>query len=495
MAMLKRRLNRRQRQGIVVLMFGVMIVFVLMPVVGLAVDLGIAYTVKARVQSAADGAVIAAARSLGRAQSPAEREMVAEATAQRFFAANMLGGLVNMGTPTTDITFPAAPPKTTAVRLATAVQMPTYFLRILGTPTMTLRSISQASRRDVNIMLVIDRSGSLEMSGSCPALREAAKSFIDTFQEGRDKVGMVTYGSSYNVDQLLRNTFNSGSPSLVTKIDNIQCIGTTNSAAAYSLAYDQLKATNETGVLNAILFFTDGQPNSVTMPRLMMTGAGCMGTGNRFGVMAAFGGIYDAVAPTLPPIVQDPVMISNAAGCNFGNLAQASGEIRALTRAPADGNTGNDTGESGNSGDGDSSGHGSNRNDGHRWDNWPVDQDAFGNSLFYASYKSVTTDGSGRITLTETNITNAAINALANAATRIRNESDLSGLDVVTYVIGLGNFTGAPELELLNRVANSTDSPVYDESKPTGLMIYATDAGQLEAAFAAVASEMLRLAM
>ena len=68
-------------------------------------------------------------------------------------------------------------------------------------------------------------------------------------------------------------------------------------------------------------------------------------------------------------------------------------------------------------------------------------------------------------------------------------------LDVVVHVIGLGNFTGAPELELLNRVANSPASPVHDPTKPIGLMIYANDAGELEAAFAQVGSEMLRLSM
>jgi len=494
-----KRISTRNRKGVVMLMFGTLLIFVLAPCVGLAVDLGVAYAAKARLQSASDGAVIAATRSLNRGLDAGSRQVAANETAQRFFNANLQAGWLGISNPTATVTFPVAPPKTTVIQVNASIEISTYFLRVLGTDSMTLRTSSGASRRDVNIMVVLDRSGSLESSGSCPALREAAKSFLYTFQEGRDKVGLVTYGTSYNVDQLLSQNFRTGgSGDVINVIDNITCTGWTNSAAALSLAYDQLAAMNEPGVLNAILFFTDGQPNTITMPRLKIAAAStCNSKGNRFGVVTQGGGIFQALAPGPPPITMDSLPISSSAGCAFGmgtDLANVTADVESLTRSSADGNIGDDTGEEGQSADGASSGHGSGpHGSGHRWDNWPGDKDAFGNSL--NGYSPVATDGSGRITLDSNNILNAGINALANAGTRIRNESAANGLDVVIHVIGLGNFTGAPALDLLNRVANSPASPVHDPSKPIGLMIYASDAGELEAAFAQVGSEMLRLSM
>ena len=80
--MMKRKLDRR-RKGVVMLMFGAVMLFVLCPAVGLAIDVGVAYAAKARLQSAADGAVIAATRSLSRGLSDSARQAAAGATAQR----------------------------------------------------------------------------------------------------------------------------------------------------------------------------------------------------------------------------------------------------------------------------------------------------------------------------------------------------------------------------------------------------------------------------
>jgi hypothetical protein len=49
-------------------------------------------------------------------------------------------------------------------------------------------------------MMVLDRSSSLSVSNSCDDLRDAAKGFTDSFIDGRDQLGMVTFGTSYRVD-------------------------------------------------------------------------------------------------------------------------------------------------------------------------------------------------------------------------------------------------------------------------------------------------------
>ena len=489
---------QRKRKGIVILMFGVLTLFVLAPLVGLVFDVGVAYAAKARLQSASDAAVIAATRSLSRGMDDSTRVAAANETAQRFFAANLTSPWLGISHPVATVTFPSAPPRTTVIKVDVSADISTYFMRLIGTTTMTLRTTSAASRRDVNIMIVLDRSGSLASSGACGPMREAAKSFVFTLQQGRDKVGLVTFGTSYHVDKPLTQDFRTSGTDIITLLDNINCTGWTNSAAAYSLAYDQLVAMNEPGVLNAILFFTDGMPNTVTMPRVqMLTATMCNVKGNRFGVLTQGGGIFEAAAPGNPPITSDSTVISNSAGCAFsgGGLPDVATEAVALTRAVADGNTGDATGDIGNTmAGGVGPGHGSGpAGSGNLWDNWPADQDAFGNSLF--GYMPVTTDGSGRITVGGTNILNGGLNALANASTRVRSDSVGRGLDVVTYVIGEGNFTGTDQLDILNRVANTPISPTHDPSKPVGLMVYASTPGELEAAFAQVAAELLRLSM
>ncbi|MCL6506163.1 MAG: hypothetical protein K6T59_03980 [Bryobacteraceae bacterium] len=120
--------------------------------------------------------------------------------------------------------------------------------------------------------------------------------------------------------------------------------------------------------------------------------------------------------------------------------------------------------------------------------------DVFGNSL--VGYKTpIRRDGSNRIRLDDwETVTNAATNALDNAAQRVRNESVANGLAVVTYTIALGG-PGAPEQTLMHRLANTPQSPIFDPSKPVGSYVYAADAAALHQAFAQIASDILRLSL
>src|SRR5260370_21675826 len=123
-------------------------------------------------------------------------------------------------------------------------------------------------------MLLIDRSTSLSDTGSCPALASDAKLFVQSFSNNRDRMGLVTFGTYYNVDFAPSFNFQT---TLTTMLGNLQCSGFTNSAAAFSTAYATLKALGDLNALNVIVFFTDGIPNTIT-----------------------FGPAYGAGAPVLP---------------------------------------------------------------------------------------------------------------------------------------------------------------------------------------------------
>ena len=122
-------------------------------------------------------------------------------------------------------------------------------------------------------------------------------------------------------------------------------------------------------------------------------------------------------------------------------------------------------------------------------------EDLYGNSML--GYKSVTTYSgghpyAGKIKVEAKNIENAAVNAVDNAAARIRAKTLNSSMPITIYAVGLGG-AGAAEHELLKRIANTKDSNAFDDDAPTGLYLYAPTSAQLGTAFGQIASEILRI--
>jgi Flp pilus assembly protein TadG len=453
--------NPKER-GVVLLMTSVLLMFLVIPSVGLAIDAGIAFTIKAKLQASSDAAALAAARSLSRGLNLTAQQSSATTTASRFFNANIQNGWMGLSNPTINVTFPTAPPKTTIVNVATGVDVPTYFMRVAGFTSMHVNGAGAATRRDVNVELVVDRSGSL--STACAALRTAGNTFVQSFVDGRDRLGLITFGTTYHSDFDPAMDFQSrATPNdMVTMVNNIGCVGGTNSAAAYWLAWQKLLAINEPGTLNVIVFFTDGYPNTVTMNNLQVkTGAlgtsTCVDKSDRTGVIEPAGAQVWGVAldvETGPPPAPNPDWrpIANKNGCAFAsNLANLTSDIYSLTK--------------------------------------PLDTDQHDvNNISLLGWQPVTRTG-GRIMFNVTNVTNAGVNALDNAAQQVRTLSAANNLSVVTYAIGFN--TDYPDL--MKRIANTTDSMIYDSTRPTGLYVYASDSSQLSAAFAKIASDILRI--
>ena len=79
------------RSGSIIMWLAVSLVF-LIPMVGLAIDVGIAYAVKARLSGAVDAAALAGAQSFSFAQSLTAQKQRAEDAANAYFAANFPTG-------------------------------------------------------------------------------------------------------------------------------------------------------------------------------------------------------------------------------------------------------------------------------------------------------------------------------------------------------------------------------------------------------------------
>ncbi|MCS7024024.1 MAG: VWA domain-containing protein [Bryobacteraceae bacterium] len=451
--------DRKRQKGFVLMFSGLMLTFIIIPTVGLAIDVGVVYAIKAKLQTAVDGAALAAARGLSRGLTLSSQDAAAAATAQRFFQANVYNGYLGMSNPQAQITFPPAPPKTKIIDITAEVQAPTYFMRILGVNSLRVTAVGSATRRDVNIVMVVDRSNSLDTAGACDDLRESAKAFVEAFVDGRDRIGLITFGTSYRVDFAPAMNFRTANPNVITHINNLNCAGWTNSAAAYWEGYQRLRAINEPGTLNVLLFFTDGQPNTITLDLEVIPGR-CGGNNTlRRGVLApgnAGSGLYQIIASTAPPVPDpDTTVASSMSGCAAAsNPSNVESDLRMRT------GTSNEVDVNGNS---------------------------------FNGYKTPVRRSSGRIRINdEETIENIGINALDNAAQRVRSESATNGLEVVTYCIGLGG-PGQAEDRLLQRIANVPESDIYDPTKPRGMYIYAENASQLQMAFASLASDILRI--
>jgi hypothetical protein len=242
-----------------------MMVFIILPIVGLAIDAGIMYMIKGKLQTAVDGAALGAARSLAANVPLANQESNAGAAGIANFHANFPSGWMGV-TPVNDptVNWSQSTTYTAVVQITGTVSAPTWFMRALGFNSVTVSASGTATRRNLNVILVLDRSQSISDENNCNTLIADAQSFVNSsFVEGRDQVGMVTFGTSYNYDFQLNSTFKS---TLTTDLSNLSCEGFTNAAAGFNTGFNALKnnTTNNQFALNVIVFFTDGEPNTMT---------------------------------------------------------------------------------------------------------------------------------------------------------------------------------------------------------------------------------------
>lgn len=233
------------------------------PVLGLAVDGAVVFWEKARLPATLAAAAIAAGRFLHVGQTLASQAANATQAAVNVFNVNFMPGNMNTtvdwGRPTVAICPTATTLRT--VKVTATVHSPLYFLNVLGVSSSTASAYGQASRRDVNIILVLDRSGS--MAGTpCSAMISSAETFVKMFVGGHDELGLVTVNNTANphdCDPTL--IFKWQSLSLTSVIRTLVCSGTTNSAEGLNVADQQIKDGNNVGALNVILFFSRQLPH------------------------------------------------------------------------------------------------------------------------------------------------------------------------------------------------------------------------------------------
>ncbi len=474
-------------RGATLILFTFLAVLVVIPMIGLAIDGSIVYWTKARLSASVDAAALAAGRSLSDGQTLTAQTASAVSTAQTYFAANFqpgtMGTAVVGGQPTVTVAQTSATVRTVTVQAT--VTVPLYFLRLVGFSTATLPDTGQSQRRDVNVIVVLDRSGS--MSGSvCGTMVASAENFVNMFVDGRDELGLISFQTTANVDYAPTLTFKSSNPSLNSVLGTLVCAGGTNSSMALTMAYNQIKAVNRPGALNVILFYTDGYPTAFNITNGQIkdksdtrydpintstldnptSKSSCNGgdvlsgvlidhledgtaTGTTYGIFNPAGIPINSSGGSNPPVISAP-------GCSF--VSSGWDYMREdLAYIPAQDSYGNttDTGFK-------------------TLSYFPSSDPHYGNLIRPDSPQS---------------ILGVSYNTADYAALQARNDTTFN---IIIYTIGLGS-NGGVDSDFLERVANDPRATSYDSSKPAGEFIYAPTPSQLSAAFQQIASEVLRL--
>ncbi len=547
-------------------MFTMMLPFVLIPVVGLAIDATMLYTVKAKLQAAVDGGAIAAAQALSAGLTFSVQQAAAQKSADEFLKANIAVGATpgsgffgayGLNDTTCDVETGYVQPdpagtspcivaaqnvssKITTVNIAASVQVPLLFMRILGFSAGTVASSSQASRRSVVLVMVIDRSSSMNhVINGVPVmttLQQAATWFVQQFQEGRDQLGLVTFGGSAIVaypstdwdntaptgpdSSFMYEPDSAAVPNMITSINNIAISTNTGTAEALIDAWKEIQAANQPGALNVIVLFTDGQPNGITANFNSSTGVG-NGTGGS--IISNAHCSYPSVAPNagLPKTLGTSMfgwmaqwggyVAGDIAGNGIFSMAQWNNTAYTSVTAWLQSSSGEPALQSGqNQPAYNCSYAGGTGNLPNDLKQLPA-ADYYGDSTTGVNNGLYTTNdytqaeiwndtgeckNGSRVAQTLTThigdscqIGLASWNAADQAARQIHNDTTYTP---VIYAMGFeGN--GGDDPAFMGRLANLTTSTVYNPNIPTGMYIQVQTPADIEPAFQSVLAEILRL--
>lgn len=182
----------RDARGNVAILFGLAAIPLLI-CIGAAIDYGRALIVQERMASAADAAGLA----IGSWTGLTEAEQ--KAKAQLFFNANYKS---SMGT--------ASPLQVNFsgdnILLSVSAEVPTTFMRIANIDHLNMHAQATITKKERNIelVMVLDTTGSMASGGKITALKSAAKQMVSTLFEGNDtsstlKIGVVPFAAAVNI--------------------------------------------------------------------------------------------------------------------------------------------------------------------------------------------------------------------------------------------------------------------------------------------------------
>ncbi len=194
----KKRILNNQK-GAIAVIFAILIV-VLIGFIALGIDAGRWYAAKEKAQEACDAAVLAGIQAYG---SPNWKSLAEDVARE-----NLPQGYLGFQRGANDIKIVGKSISGEArVEGNISATATTFFAGLIGIDTVDIGVACAAGRVPYEIMLVLDRSSS--MDNALDNLKDAAKSFVDHFVETEDvdKMGLITFATGVMVDYPLSNNF------------------------------------------------------------------------------------------------------------------------------------------------------------------------------------------------------------------------------------------------------------------------------------------------
>jgi Flp pilus assembly protein TadG len=233
--------------------------FILMLMMGgIAVDMMRFEHTRVTLQQTLDRSVLAAA-SLEQTLSPA-------AVVADYFAKAGLSGQLNAAA--TTVTQTVNSRKVTAAGSATSHN---YFMHMMGINDLTAPAAAGAEQRrqNIEIVLVLDVSGSMNTNNKIGNLREAAKSFVDTVlandTQNRVSIAIVPYNAQVNLGSVLRNKYNAAYVHGTANVNCLEVPASTYTATGISTALSipmMAYADTDSGTSASTTYSTTNSSNS-----------------------------------------------------------------------------------------------------------------------------------------------------------------------------------------------------------------------------------------
>ena len=198
---------RRTRAGATLVLIALLLAF-LIGMVAFTVEVGRMYLVRAQMQTAVDAGALAGTLALREDPTAVKEAAVA---ARDFVQKNRVGWLVTVPKDAIDVqigqwnndtqTFVETGASPNAIRVyARQDKEPLFFARVMGQKEFGVpqAAIAAADSEPLDVMLVLDLSGSMKDEGRIQALQNAAPTFVDAVEKlgTEHRIGVMGYGAN-----------------------------------------------------------------------------------------------------------------------------------------------------------------------------------------------------------------------------------------------------------------------------------------------------------
>ena len=238
-----------------------LLIVVLLCFLALGMDAGLWFVVRAELSKTVDASALEGAKNLS------NPHVDPVTLAGEFAAANFPNGYLGTSTAGAGgVGFTAQLIGTDKIQVNGRAGAAPVLAQVIGVRQVPISSVSQAQKRPVEIMMLLDRS--LSMNGRpFSDLKTAAKSFLDFFTESQaqDKVGLISFATSVIVARPLG--INYVTP-MKNAIDGMESKGGTNLEDGLDQCDGAQGFTNQAGVPSDrrvqqfLVVFTDGHPTA-----------------------------------------------------------------------------------------------------------------------------------------------------------------------------------------------------------------------------------------